>query len=167
MLDGITGGVTSIAAEQITFHTITPLADAGGYEITAQVRSKYFDPKDRGELRKSIVLKADNQDFILKPIYNVSRPDGEPLFDYLLELAMPDGTIHTGTRGSRSDSLRVLIGTRAARTIARQAPRQGARATAMISWLTMAVVDAAQRRPSQRPDLRQPRTAGSLAGLSR
>ena len=49
------------------------------------------------ELRKSVVLKADGQDFILKPIYNVSRPAGEPLFEYLLELAMPDGTIHTGT----------------------------------------------------------------------
>lgn len=110
VLDGITGGVTSIAAEQITFHTITPLADTGGYEISAQVRSKYFDPKDRAELRKSVVLKTDGQDFILKPIYNVSRPAGEPLFEYLLELAMPDGTIHTGTTWIATDSLRVLIG---------------------------------------------------------
>jgi hypothetical protein len=110
VLDGITGGVTSISAEQITFHTITPLADTGGYEISAQIRSKYFDPKDRGELRKSVVLKADNQDFILKPIYNVSRPAGEPLFEYLLELAMPDGTIHTGTTWIPTDNLRVLIG---------------------------------------------------------
>ena len=102
--------VTSIAAEQITFHTITPLADTGGYEISAQVRSKYFDPKDRGELRKSIVLKADSQDFVLRPIYNVSRPAGEPLFEYLLELAMPDGTIHAGTTWIPSDNLRVLIG---------------------------------------------------------
>lgn len=78
--------MTSIAADQITFHTITPLADTGGYEISAQVRSKYFDPKDRAELRKSIVLKTDGQDFIVKPIYNVSRPSGEPLFEYLLEL---------------------------------------------------------------------------------
>jgi hypothetical protein len=110
VLDGITGGVTSIAAEQVTFHTITPLADTGGYEISAQIRSKYFDPKDRAELKKSIVLKADNQDFILKPIYNVSRPAGEPLFEYLLELAMPDGTIHTGTTWIPTDNLRVLIG---------------------------------------------------------
>jgi hypothetical protein len=110
VLDGITGGVTSIAAEQITFHTITPLADTGGYEISAQVRSKYFDPRDRAELRKSIVLKSDGQDFVLKPIYNVSRPAGEPLFEYLLELAMPDGTIHTGTTWIPADNVRVLIG---------------------------------------------------------
>ena len=110
VLDGITGGVTSIAADQITFHTITPLADTGGYEISAQVRSKYFDPKDRAELRKSIVLKADNQDFFVKPIYNVSRSPGEPLFEYLLELAMPHGTIHTGTTWIPTENLRVLIG---------------------------------------------------------
>ena len=47
VIEGITGGVTSVTASQITFHTITPLADTGGYEITAQVRSKYFDPQDR------------------------------------------------------------------------------------------------------------------------
>jgi hypothetical protein len=110
VLDRITGGVTSIAADQITFHTITPLADVGGYEITAHVRSKYFDPKDRASLQKSVVLKADNQDFTLKPIYNLTRPAGEPLFEYRLELAMPDGTIHQGTQWIASEGVRVLIG---------------------------------------------------------
>jgi hypothetical protein len=110
VLDRITGGVTSVAADQITFHTITPLADVGGYEITAHVRSKYFDPKDRAVLQKSVVLNADNQDFTLKPIYNVPREAGEPLFEYLLELAMPDGTQHRGTRWIPSESVRVLIG---------------------------------------------------------
>lgn len=110
VLDRITGGVTSIAADQVTFHTITPIADVGGYEITAHVRSKYFDPKDRAELQKSIVLKADNQDFTLKPIYNLPRAVGQPLFEYLLELAMPDGTIYKGTRWIPSEGLRVLIG---------------------------------------------------------
>jgi hypothetical protein len=110
VLDRITGGVTSIAADGITFHTITPLADVGGYEITAHVRSKYFDPKDRAELQKSVVLKADNQDFTVRPVYNVTRGPGEPLFEFLLELAMPDGTIHRGTRWIPSDGLRVLVG---------------------------------------------------------
>lgn len=110
VLDRITGGVSAITADQITFHTITPLADVGGYELTAKVRSKYFDPKDRAPVEKSIVLKADNQDFVLTPIFNVDRPDGAPLFEYLLELAMPDGTIHKGTRWIPSDGVRVLIG---------------------------------------------------------
>lgn len=109
VLDTITGGVTSITADQITFHTITPLADVGGYEITAQVRSKYFDPKDRTSIQKSVVLKADNQDVTLKPIYNGAQP-GEPIFEYLLELAMPDGTIYKGTTWIPSDGLRVLVG---------------------------------------------------------
>lgn len=110
VLDAITGGVTSIAADQITFHTITPLADVGGYELTAQVRSNYFDPKDRAELQKSVVLKADNQDFVVKPIYNGDVPAGQPLFEYRLELAMPDGRLYRGTRWIGSDALRVLIG---------------------------------------------------------
>jgi hypothetical protein len=110
VLDTITGGVTSIAAEQITFHTIKPLADVGGYEITAHVRSKYFDPKDRALLQKSVVLKADNEDFTLRPIYAGTRPVGEPFFEYRLELTMPDGAKHVGTRWIASDDLRVLIG---------------------------------------------------------
>jgi hypothetical protein len=109
VLDAITGGVTSVTADEITFHTITPLADTSGYEITAQVRSRYFDPKVRTSQQKDVVLKADNQDFRLGPIYAGGRDDG-PLFEYLLELAMPDGTIHKGTRWIPSTSLRVLIG---------------------------------------------------------
>ena len=99
-----------MASDQITFHTITPLADVGGYEITAYVRSKYFDPRDRTEVQKPVVLKADNQDFTLRPIYNQPRGAGEPLFEYLLELAMPDGSTYRGTKWIPSDGLRVLIG---------------------------------------------------------
>lgn len=110
VLDAITGGVTSVSADQITFHTITPLADVGGYELTAHVRSNYFDPKDRSRVQKSVVLKADNQDFIVRPIYAGGVASGEPLFEYLLELAMPDGTVHRGTRWIPSDGLRVLVG---------------------------------------------------------
>jgi hypothetical protein len=56
------------------------------------------------------VLKADNQDFVVKPIYNGDVPAGQPLFEYRLELAMPDGRLYRGTRWIRSDALRVLIG---------------------------------------------------------
>jgi hypothetical protein len=110
VLDAITGGVTSVTAEQITFHTITPLADVGGYEITAQVRSRYFDPKDRTVVERAVVLKADNQDVTLRPIYSAGRRDGEPLFEYRLDLAMPDGTVHRGASWITSDTLRVLVG---------------------------------------------------------
>ena len=109
VLETITGGVTSITAAQITFHTITPLADVGGYEITARVRSKYSDPKDRTPIQKTVVLNSDNKDFTLNPIYN-GAPAGEPIFEYLLELAMPDGTTYKGTTWIPSDGLRVLVG---------------------------------------------------------
>ena len=56
------------------------------------------------------MLSADNQDFVIKPVYNVSRPAGEPLFEYTLELAMKDGTIHKGTRWLPAEGLRQLIG---------------------------------------------------------
>ena len=41
---------------------------------------------------KTIMLKADNQDFTLQPIYTAGRREGEPLFEYRLDLVMPDGT---------------------------------------------------------------------------
>jgi hypothetical protein len=110
VLEGITGGVSSVAAEQLTFRTITPLADAGAYEVTAHVRSKFFDLRDRAMVEKVLVLGADNKDFTLGPIYNADRRDGESLFEYRLDLAMPDGRTHRGTQWIRSDELRVVVG---------------------------------------------------------
>src|SRR5438093_2026106 len=69
VVKAITGGVTSVAASQITFHTIDPLAAMGAYELAVRVRSKRFDPDGREAKEKSVVLKADNQDFALGPIY--------------------------------------------------------------------------------------------------
>jgi hypothetical protein len=110
VLEGITGGVTSVAAEQITFHTITPISDAGAHEITAQVRSKFFDPRDRAMLQKFVVLGADTKDFTLGPIYTSERRKSEPLFEYRLDLALPDGSTHRGTQWIPSEELRVVVG---------------------------------------------------------
>jgi hypothetical protein len=116
LIAAITGGVTSLGASQITFHTITPLADLGAYEITATVRSRYFDPRTRqSQTKPAIPLKADNQDFTVGPIYLVNRQAGEsvpgdPLFEYSLDVSMPDGTIRRGTRWIAADGLRVLVG---------------------------------------------------------
>ncbi len=61
------------------------------------------------------MLGADNTDFELGPIYLGERQPGQtipgdPLFEYLLELAMPDGSTYRGTKWIPSDGLRVLIG---------------------------------------------------------
>jgi hypothetical protein len=115
VISAITGGVTSMGSSQITFHTIKPLADTGAYEIAVQVRSKYFDPRSRELQIKPVVLKEDDKDFTLGPIYLVNRQSGEsvpddPLFEYYLELGMPDGTVHRAAHWLASDNLRVLIG---------------------------------------------------------
>jgi hypothetical protein len=107
----ITGGVTSVAASQITFHTINPLAEMGAHELALRVRSRRFDPDGRHSREKSIVLKADNQDFTLGPIY-VDEAEGrsEALFEYFLTVAMADGTEHEAQQWIASRDLRVLIG---------------------------------------------------------
>lgn len=116
VIASITGGVTSLGSSQITFHTITPLADLGAYEITANVRSRYFDPGSRRmQARPGLPLNADNQDFTTGPVFLVNRQPGQavpgdPLFEYALDVALPDGTVRRGTRWIASNGLRVLIG---------------------------------------------------------
>ncbi len=61
-------------------------------------------------LQKSVILKADNQDFTLGPIYSAGRRDGERLFEYRLVLAMPRREGSPGTHWISSDGLRVLVG---------------------------------------------------------
>ena len=112
-MKAITGGVTSVAAAQITFHTINPLAEMGAYEVAVRVRSRRFDPEGRESSEKDVVLKADNQDFTVGPIY-AGDADGRGssgvLFEYFLTVAMADGTEHEARQWIQSRDLRVLIG---------------------------------------------------------
>jgi hypothetical protein len=62
-----------------------------------------------------VIVNADGKDFPAGPIYFINRQDGEtvagdPLLEYFIEVAMPDGTIHRATEWIPSDSARVLIG---------------------------------------------------------
>jgi hypothetical protein len=115
VIRSITGGVSSSGPSQITFHTITPLADAGAYEIAAQVRSRYFDPQSHDPQTKTVVLTADSHDFNLGPLFLGSRQPGEsvpgdPLFEYFLTLTMKDGATYRAERWIPSDDLRLAIG---------------------------------------------------------
>ena len=115
VIRSITGGVSTTGPSQITFHTITPLADTGGYEISAQVRSKYFDPQSHDTQTKTAVMSSDGKDFPLGPLYLGARQPGEsvpgdPLFEYLLTLTMKDGSTYRATRWIPSDDLRLAIG---------------------------------------------------------
>jgi hypothetical protein len=112
----VTGGVTSMGAAQIIFHTMTPIADLGAYEIALTVRSRYFDPQSRTVQTKApVVINADNHDYTLGPVFLVNRQPGDvipgdPLFEYRLDVTMPDGSTHPAQRWLTADNLRVLIG---------------------------------------------------------
>ena len=115
VIAGLTGGVTAVAAAQITFHTLTPLADIDAAEIAILVRSKFFDARSQTMQQKGpVVLNADGGDFTVGPIYDNRQPDEsgamEPLFEYQLEVVMKDGTSHAATRWVSADRLRVPIG---------------------------------------------------------
>ena len=115
VIRSITGGVSTSGPSQITFHTITPLAETGGYEIAAQVRSKYFDPQSHELQTKTVVMSQDGKDFAIGPLYLGTRQPGEsvqgdPIFEYLLTLTMKDGSTYRATRWVPSDDLRLAIG---------------------------------------------------------
>jgi hypothetical protein len=113
VIRSITGGVSSVGPSQITFHTITPLADAGAYEIQTQVRSRYFDPSSRDPQVRTVVLNSDGHDFTLGPVYTADRDAGGasgPLFEYFFELTMKDGTTYKATHWIACDDLRLTVG---------------------------------------------------------
>jgi hypothetical protein len=95
---------------------MTPLADAGAYEITLEVRSRYFDPRVRDSQVRQLVLDSDGKDFSLGPLFPGDRQPGEsipgePLFEYRLGLTMKDGRTFRGSyQWVPSDDLRVPIG---------------------------------------------------------
>ncbi len=114
-LKRINGSVSSLSSSQVTFRTITPLADTGAFEIDVRMRSKYFDARSGDMQEKSLVLNKDNQDFKVGPVYLVDRQAGEarpgdPLFEYTLDVIMPDGATRQGSNWLAVDGLRVLIG---------------------------------------------------------
>jgi len=116
VIAGLTGGVSRSGASQITFHTMTPLADAGAFEIMVEVRSRYFDPRVRDTQVRQLVLDSDGKDYSLGPLFPGDRAAGEPipgdpLFEYRLGLTMKDGRPYRGSsQWVPSDELRVLIG---------------------------------------------------------
>lgn len=107
----ITGGVSTLGAAPITFHTLTPLADLNAAELSVMLRSRYFDPRSREvQTRGPLVLKADGEDFTIGPLYQDPQAEGT-LFEYRIELVMKDGTTYSGANWVPADRLRVVVGT--------------------------------------------------------
>lgn len=116
VMAAITSGVTAATPSQLTFRTLTPLADTGAVEVGVRVRSRYFHPRNRELVTQPLLpLTADMQEFTTGPVYLVDRQPGEevqgdPLFEYQLELLMPDGRSHRGQEWIPVHDLRVNVG---------------------------------------------------------
>jgi len=119
MRDITYGANRAASRESVRIVTLTPLADLGAAEISVRLRSRYFDSEGSElQTRTPIVVDADRSEFDAGQVYLVERQAGEerpddPLFEYQIEVVMPDGTIHQPDSdhwvpGHRS---RLLIGT--------------------------------------------------------
>lgn len=112
------GAGRAAARESVRVVSLTPLSDLGAVEIGVRLRSRYFN-SEGGELTTStpLVMNADRSEFDGGHVYLVDRQPGEehpddPLFEYQVEVVMPDGTIHRPPpeRWIASQRSRLLIG---------------------------------------------------------
>ena len=116
VLTGMTGGVPSLTANNITIRTLKPLADSGAAALALRIRSKYFDPQGQDLQEKpELVLSEDNKQYSVGPIHLINRKagqsiPGDPLYEYTLTVVMPDGTTYEGTNWVPSDLLTIWIG---------------------------------------------------------
>jgi hypothetical protein len=129
-IDTVTGGVTSVAQSEITFRTLTPLADTGVSVVLVTVASKYFDARASGEVVKTVELTQDGGTFKVGPIYLVDRQPGQekpgdPLFKFKLTVVKADGTTKEGAEWTESNNLTVYIGTAQLRPIVGEEPTGG------------------------------------------
>ena len=116
-MKSITSGATQAASrETINLVTLTPFADTGAIEMGVRLRSKYFHPTDR-EMQTSsqLIFIEDREEVSGGKVYLVDRQVGEevaddPLFEYQIELIMPDGRAYTAENWLSSNNLRLRIG---------------------------------------------------------
>ncbi|MEI7984843.1 MAG: hypothetical protein WCI55_04370 [Armatimonadota bacterium] len=110
-----TGGVTSMTQGEITFNTLTPLADTGVKLVLLEVKSKHFDSSGSSETTKSLVIDKDSMLFKLGPVYLVNRraetaKPGDILFQYRLKLIYADGREKQSKAWVQSNDLNLFLG---------------------------------------------------------
>ena len=100
----------------IKYKALKPLADTGAQSLTVYTRSRFFQEQP-GAVRElpAITITEDGEERTVEPIYLVDRVDGQkidgaPLFEYRIELNMPDGKVKKGTVWLESWRLRAPIG---------------------------------------------------------
>lgn len=117
VIKSITSGATQTGSrEEISLRSLTPFADTGAIEIGIRLRSNYFHPSDRDKkVSQQYILTGDGEEISGGKVYLVDRQLGEerpddPLFEYQLELVMPDGMLHTANNWLPGNAVRVRIG---------------------------------------------------------
>jgi len=120
VMRAITYGASRPAARQdLVVATLSPLTDLGAAELNLMLRSRYFD--SGGEtltISGPVIVNVDGSEFSGGPVYLVDRQPGEerpgdPLYEYRIEVVMPDGTVHSppADRWLPGHRPRLLIGT--------------------------------------------------------
>ncbi len=112
-----TGGVANMTTAKVQIVTLTPFTDPGGIaRIMVDVKSKYFDSKNRAEQIKSGSISADNQTIEIGPVYLVDRradevaKPGDPLFSYRYTIIKADGTALGPTPWTDGDRMELFLG---------------------------------------------------------
>ena len=112
---------------------------------------------------KTLVLKADNQDFTLQPIYNAGAPAGEPLFEYRSTWRCRTARFTRGTTlDSRPTGSACSSAGRSSNSRSATLPGE---VTAMMIPLRCAIARRSRVAATPAlagPDLRQARSAGPL-----
>jgi hypothetical protein len=82
---------------QVSLSTLTPFAGGGLARLVVDVRSRYFDPKDRAPQVRSHAFSKDDDSAAIGPLFLGDRgPDellraGDPLFSWRLTAVKTDG----------------------------------------------------------------------------
>lgn len=116
-----TAPVPPAGGSDITLRILTPLADLGAKELTVHLRSRRFTAQP-GEVQEKTSDKVtqDSVEFKMGPLFPGDREpgvevEGDPLFEFTVDLVLQDGTAKAGTVWLPANDLRVLIGALQAR----------------------------------------------------
>jgi hypothetical protein len=93
------GVAAAQATTQATFETLTPFTAGGLARIVLDVRSSYFDPRDRDPKVRTVQFSKDGERASVGPLFmgdrspdDLARP-GDPLFAWRLSVVKPDGAV--------------------------------------------------------------------------
>lgn len=114
-INDATGGVSSMTQGDITFTTLSPLADTGVKIVLMEIKSKYFDSRGAAESVKTLMIDKDGQAFKTGPVFLVNRQPGEakpgdPLFQYRLKLIFADGREKQSKVWTEANDMNLFLG---------------------------------------------------------